>query len=236
VAVDVARQILDVLDGKPAAHPINAPFVPPETQAQLVPFTEVAEKLGSLASQLVDHRLSEVRIAYTGELADMDTDLLRALVIKGLLQGVSEAHITLVNANLLARERGLHVVEEKHGDAGSFSNLITLSFTDNGQTRVLSGTIMRGEPYIVRIDQYWLDFIARGYQLLILHRDRPGMIGGVGQITGAADINIAFMAVGRLAARGEALMALSLDEPAPPEVRAEIEALPDVYRTRLLKL
>jgi D-3-phosphoglycerate dehydrogenase len=236
VAVDVARQIVDVLDGRPAAHPINAPFVPPETQAQLVPFTEVAEKLGSMASQLIDHRLNEVRIAYAGELADMDTDLLRALVIKGLLQDVTEARITLVNANLLARERGLRVIEEKHGDAGSFSNLITLSFTDNGQARVLSGTIMRGEPYIVRIDQYWLDFVARGYQLIISHRDRPGMIGGVGQITGAYDINIAFMAVGRLAARGEALMALSLDEPAPPEVRAEIEALPDVYRTRLLKL
>jgi len=236
VAVDVARQILEVLDGRPAAHPVNAPFVPPETQAQLVPFCEVAEKLGTMASQLVDHRLSQVRITYAGELADMDTGLLRALVIKGLLQGVTEARITLVNANLIARERGLRVSEEKHSDAGHFANLITLSFNDNGQARVLSATIMRGEPYIVRIDRYWLDFIARGYQLLIYHRDRPGMIGGVGQITGEADINIAFMAVGRLAARGEALMALSLDEPTTPEIRAEIEALPDVYRTRLLRL
>jgi len=236
VAVDVARQILDVLDGRPAAHPVNAPFVPPETQAQLVPFCEVAEKIGIMASQLVDHRLSQVRIAYAGELAEMDTGLLRALVIKGLLQGVTEARITLVNASLIARERGLRVTEEKDSDAGHFANLITLSFDDNGQSRVLSATIMRGEPYIVRIDHYWLDFIARGYQLLIYHRDRPGMIGGVGQITGEADINIAFMAVGRLAARGEALMALTLDEPTTPEIRAEIEALPDVYRTRLLRL
>lgn len=236
VAVDVAQQILDVLDGRPAAHPVNAPFVPPETQAQLVPFCEVAEKLGSIASQLVDHRLSQVRIAYAGELAEMDTSLLRALVIKGLLQGVTEARITSVNANLIARERGLRVTEEKGSDAGHFANLITLSFDDNGHSRVLSATIMRGEPYIVRIDRYWLDFIARGYQLLIYHRDRPGMIGSVGQITGEADINIAFMAVGRLAARGEALMALTLDEPTTPEIRAQIESLPDVYRTRLLRL
>jgi D-3-phosphoglycerate dehydrogenase len=236
VAVDVAHQILDVLDGRPAAHPVNAPFVPPETQAQLVPFCEVAEKLGTMASQLVDHRLSQVRIADSGALAEMDTGLLRALVIKGLLQGVTEARITMVNANLIARERGLRVTEEKDSDAGHFANLITLSFDDNGHSRVLSATIMRDEPYIVRIDRYWLDFIARGYQLLIYHRDRPGMIGGVGQITGEADINIAFMAVGRLAARGEALMALTLDEPTTPETRAQIEALPDVYRTRLLRL
>jgi D-3-phosphoglycerate dehydrogenase len=215
---------------------VNAPFVPPETQAQLVPFCEIAEKLGHLASQLVDHRLSQVRITYAGQLADMDTDLLRALAIKGLLEEVTEARITLVNASLVARERGLRVVEEKTSDAGHFANLMTLSFVDDGQEHVLSGTIMRDQPYVVRIDRYWLDFIARGNLLLIYHRDRPGMIGEVGQATGRADINIAFMAVGRLEPRGEALMALSLDEPATPEVRAEIESLADVYHTRSLRL
>jgi D-3-phosphoglycerate dehydrogenase len=236
VAVDVARQILDVLGGRPAAHPVNAPLIPPETQAQLVPFCEVAEKLGAFASQLVDRRLSQVRITYAGQLADMDTGLLRALVIKGLLQEVTEARITLVNANLIARERGLRVTEEKTSDAGHFSNLITLSFADNGQEHVLSGTVMHDLPYMVRIDRYWLDFILRGYQLLIYHRDRPGLIGEVGRVTGRADINIAFMAVGRLEARGEALMTLTLDEEATPEVLSEIEALNDIYSTRLLKI
>ena len=236
VAIDVARQILDVLDGRPAAHPVNAPFVPPETQAQLIPFCEVSENLGCLARQLVDRRLSHVHIAYAGQLADMDTRLLRALIIKGLLEDVTEARITLVNANLIARERGLRVDEEKTSDAGHFANLITLSFSDNGQERVLSGTIMRDEPYIVRIDHYWLDFVVRGYQLLIYHRDRPGMIGEVGLVTGRADINIAAMSVGRLQPRGESLMVLTLDEPASPQARAEIEALDDVYSTRLLKL
>ena len=236
VAVDVARQILDVLAGRPAAHPVNAPFVPPETQAQLIPFCTVVEKLGRLANQLVDRRLSQVRITYAGQLADMDTGLLRALAIKGLLEGITEARITLVNASLIARQRGLHVVEEKRDDAGHFANLITLSFSDNGQEHILSGTIMRNEPYIVRIDRYWLDFVARGHVLLIYHRDRPGMIGEVGRITGKADLNIAFMAVGRLEPRGESLMALTLDEAATPEVRAEIESLADVSHTRLLKL
>jgi D-3-phosphoglycerate dehydrogenase len=236
VAIDVARQILDVLEGRPAAHPVNGPLVPPETQAQLIPFCEMAEKLGCAGRQLVDRRLSQVRITYAGQLGEMDTSLLRALVIKGLLQAVTEARITPVNASLIARERGLRVVEEKTGDAGHFANLITLSFADNGQEHVISATIMRDEPYIVRIDRYWLDFTMRGNQLLIYHRDRPGMIGEVGQITGRWDVNIAFMAVGRLEPRGEALMALTLDEPASPEVRAEIESLADVYHTRLLAL
>jgi D-3-phosphoglycerate dehydrogenase len=236
VAVDVAHQVIDVLEGRPAAHPVNAPFVPPETQAQILPFCELVEKMGCMASQLVDTRLSQVRIIYAGQLAEMDTGLLRALMIKGLLQGVTEVRITLVNANLIARERGLRVVEEKTGDAGHFANLITLSFTDNGEERVLSGTIMRGEPFIVRMDQYWLDFVMRGHKLLIYHRDRPGMIGEVGSVTGRADVNIAAMAVGRLQPRGESLMVVTLDEPAPNEVRAQIGALADVYATRSLTL
>jgi|YNPNPStandDraft_1061719.scaffolds.fasta_scaffold01715_1 D-3-phosphoglycerate dehydrogenase len=236
VAYDVARQVVDVLNGRPAAHPVNAPMIPPETQEELLPFCELAEKLGQAASQLVDRHLSQVCITYAGHLADMDTDLLRALVIKGLLQRVTEARITTVNASLIARERGLRVIEEKTSDAGHFANLITISFTDSGETRLLSGTIMREEPFIVRIDRYWLDFVLRGYQLLIYHRDRPGLIGEVGRVTGKADINIAFMGVGRLQPRGEALMVLTLDEYAPPEVLAEIKALPDIYEVQLLEL
>jgi D-3-phosphoglycerate dehydrogenase len=236
VAVEVAQQVLEVLMGRPAAHPINAPFIPPETQAQLLPFCDLAERLGQVASQLVSRRLSQVRITYAGQLAEMDTDLLRALILKGLLQGVTEARITLVNASLIARNRGLSVVEEKTADAGHFANLVTLTFTDNDHQRVLSGTIIREEPYIVRIDHYWLDFALRGNLLLIYHRDRPGLIGQVGLATGHADINIAAMSVGRLQPRGEALMALTLDELAPPAVRAEIESLADVYRTEVLVL
>ncbi|MBN1582792.1 MAG: phosphoglycerate dehydrogenase, partial [Anaerolineae bacterium] len=236
VAVDVAHQVIDVLNGKPAAHPINAPFVPPETQARLLPYCELAEKLGCAASQLVDKHLNQVHIRYAGELADMDTNLLRALVIKGLLQDITESRITLVNANLVARDRGLNVVEEKTDDAGHFANLITISFHDNGQQRVLSGTIIHHEPYIVRIDQYWMDFLLCGYQLLVYNRDQPGTIGEVGRVTGRADINIAFMAVGRLQPRGDSLMVLTLDERASPQVQAEINAVPGVYGVRLLEL
>jgi D-3-phosphoglycerate dehydrogenase len=236
VAVDVARQVLDVLNGKPPAHPVNAPFITSETQAELLPFGPLAEKLGLLASQLVDRHLGQVRITYAGRLAELDTDLLRALLIKGLLQDVSERQITLVNASLIARERGLRLVEEKTSDAGHFRNLITLRYSDNGDERVLSGTVMHGEPYVTRVDAYRVDFAARGFKLFIYHRNQPGRIGEVGQITGRADVNIATMALGRLEPRGEALMVLSLDEPAPPAVLAEIEALEGVSSARLVDL
>jgi D-3-phosphoglycerate dehydrogenase len=236
VAVDVARQVLNVLNGQPPAHPVNAPLIASETQAELLPFGELCEKLGLLAGQLVDQHLGEVRITFAGRLADLDVALLRALLIKGLLQDASERRITLVNASLLARERGLRLVEEKTPDAGHFRNLITVRYSDNGRERLLAGTVMHGEPYITRIEAYRLDFAARGYKLFIYHRDQPGRIGEVGQITGQHDVNIASMAVGRLEPRGEALMVLTLDEPATPGVLDEIEALEGVYSARMVDL
>ncbi len=236
VAYDVAQQVVDVLSGRPPAHPVNAPIIPAETQAQLLPFCELAEKLGRAAHQLADQPLNQIRITYAGQLATMDTDLLRALIVKGLFQDAIEARVTLVNATLIARDHGLRITEEKTGDAGHFANLITLSFDDAGKERVLSGTIMHNLPFAVRVDQYWLDFVLRGYQLLAFHRDRPGMIGAVGQVTAKHDINIAFMGLGRLQPRGDALMALTFDEYAPPEVLAEIKQIPDIYSVRLLQL
>ena len=235
VAVDVARQVLDILSGKPAAHPVNAPLIPPETQAQLLPFYELARKLGRIAMQMVDTRLSRVRITYAGQLATTNTDPLRALLIQGLLQEATDRRITLVNACLVARDHGLRLVEEKTDDAGDFASLLTLSYVDDGAEHVLSGIVVRDRPHIVRIDQYWLDFVPQGYQLLIYHHDRPGMIGDVGQLAGRADINIAAMTMGRLQQRGEALMVLTLDEYAPPEVQARIEALEDIYAVRMLE-
>ena len=236
VAVDVVRDVLAVFRGEPALHPVNAPMIPPEVQRQLQPFGDLAEKLGIAARQLVDHGLSEVEVTYAGQLADLNTDPLRALLIKGLLEGVTATQVTMVNAALLARERGLHLVETKTCEAEHYASMISVRFRDNGRVRHLCGTTIGGRPHIVRVDQFRIEFILDGYQLLIYHKDRPGLIGRVGDITGQADINIAFMGVGRLEPRGEALMVLTLDEYVPEEVRAEIQSIPDVYEIRLLEL
>jgi D-3-phosphoglycerate dehydrogenase len=236
VAVDVVRDILGIFRDEPARHPVNAPMIPPEVQMQLQPFGELAERLGCAASQLVDHGLGTVEVTYAGQLADLNTDPLRALLIKGLLERVTDTQVTMVNANLLARDRGLEVVEKKTSEAEHFANLITVSFRDDGHQRQLCGTLIGGRPYIVRIDQFRIEFILEGYQMLILHRDRPGLIGQVGELTGLADINIAFMGVGRLEPRGEAMMVLSLDECVTDDVRKQIASIPDVYDLHFLEL
>jgi D-3-phosphoglycerate dehydrogenase len=101
----------------------------------------------------------------------------------------------------------------------------------------VAGAVIRGEPHIVRVNEFWLDIVPTGgYFLFCDHRDRPGLIGAVGNITGRVDINIHSMQLFRLEPRGKALMVLGLDAPLPEEQRKEILALADVHTAKLVKL
>ncbi len=238
VAVDVAEQIVAVLRGEPATYAVNAPLVPAETMTVLGPYIAVAEMIGSLATQLSEGQLRAVEIEYTGDLALHDTTVLRASIIRGLLKDVTEGNITIVNANMVAEQRGLHLVERKDpgGDDGHQSQITVRVTTREGVTAV-SGAVAHGQPHIVELNGLQVDLTpSAGYLLLCDNTDRPGMIGRVGATMGGFDINISSMKVGRREARGHALMVLELDEePRPEQVRA-VEAIPGINWARLLRL
>lgn len=236
VARDIAEQIIAVLEGRLPKHAVNAPIVPAETLETLVPYFDLAERLGQFYTQIAPGHIEQVRIVYGGELAELDTTPIKAAVVKGLLESVIEEHVNLVNANVIAKARGLHIIEEKRPDAEPFANVITLEITANGHERSIAGTVMRGQPHIVRVDEYWIDFIPDGYLLVCHNEDQPGMIGQVGTILGRADVNIAFMQVGRVVPRDRALMVLGLDEPIPDPAFQEVKAVRGLYNVTLVKI
>ncbi|GAJ07944.1 unnamed protein product, partial [marine sediment metagenome] len=116
---------------------------------------------------------------------------LKAAVIGGLLEGMSEERINVVNAGIVAQRRGLRVTEHKDTACENYASLVTVSVKTSAELITVAGTVLRGELHIVRVKDYWLDLVPKGgYFLFSDHRDRPGLIGAVGMITGGADINI----------------------------------------------
>jgi len=231
VAVDVVRQILDVLDGHPARYAVNAPR-PPADEAGGSAWIRCGERIGSLVAQLLDERPAKLEIAYAGKLLELDGEPLRAAIVKGLLETFSEQRVNLVNALSVSRARGLVIEERRDTEAARYQALLTVRV---GST-VVGGTLVQGEPRIVLIDGFWVDVPVAGHLLLTKHQDKPGLVGRVGTLLGQHDVNISSMQVGRLHARGDALMILTLDDPVPDEVRARIGAFPDVDRVRTAKL
>ena len=236
-ARDIAVQIVDIFKGQPARYAVNAPFIPAEVMSVLAPFMKVAATVGRLASQLAEGQMNAIQIKYEGEISNYDTNALKAAVLGGLLEGISEERVNLVNANVIAARRGLAVIEQKEAICKNFASLITIETTTSTGVTTVAGTILNGKTHIVRVNNYWLDIEPTGaYFLFSDHRDCPGLIGAVGKITGDADINISAMHLSRLKPRGQALMILALDEPLPEEQRQQILSIPDVYSVKLVKL
>lgn len=237
VAVDIAQEVITVLEGGQPRYAVNLPLILPETLTVLAPFLSVAEALGRLATQLVDGQPRLIEMRYSGEISQYDAAPLTASIIKGLLSPVSEEQVNLVNANLVARSRGLHILEQKESQCENFTSLVTVKVTASEGERSLSGTSMGSEPHLVQVNGYWLDVpLGGGYLLFGEHLDRPGIIGTVGTLLGASDVNISFMQVGRHQPRGRAVMILGLDEPITEELRRKLLAIPDIYFIKLAKL
>ncbi len=238
VAVDVANEVAAVLQGMPARYAVNVPLVTPEAMTFIAPFIPVASLIGDVATQLCEGQLSEISVTYEGELAEQDVTPLKAAIVGGMLRSISEERVTLVNASLIAQSRGLRIIEQKGPGRENYTNLITVeAHTSSGKT-VVSGTLMRGEPHIVQVNDYWLDLEGKTapYLLFCENNDQPGRIGAVGTLLGNSDINIAFMQVGRTQPRGMALMVLGLDEPIQDAQREAILAIPGVLDVKLVKV
>ena len=163
--------------------------------------------------------------------------MIQAAVLAGLLAPVSTVNVNLINAPVLARQRGLSVTEQHNTVSREYVSMVSATLETTGGNLTLAGTSMRNEPHIVKINDYWLDMVPNTpYLLFVDNQDQPGSIGAVGTIAGRHNINISFMEVGRLQLRGRAMMVIGLDDPVPPEVMAEIKDLSHIYDARLATL
>jgi D-3-phosphoglycerate dehydrogenase len=253
VATDVAEQIVSVLRGGFPRAAVNAPLILPETMQVLQPYMTLLEKMGRLYTQLQPGPFGKIELSYSGEIASNDLRPLQAALIKGLLESVSEAHVNMINAQLLAKERGLEIVEQKSTTPAEFANQVTVRVvsTDDkpasdDRIDVLSGTVMHGEPRLVRVGRFWTEFVPEGYIIFCRNIDQPGMIGRVGTVLGKAGVNIRHMDVGPSVRKARAydsqrpteaaLMVISVDNAIPDWAFEEINQTGDIFGVKVVNL
>ncbi len=237
VAVEVAKQVVDFLTRGVIKNAVNIPSVDPETMAQIEPFINLAARMGRFMGQLVEGRLSEVQIEYTGKVADADTRPLTSTLLQGLLEPILKEMVNLVNAPYLAKDRGITVKESSTSESKDYTSLITMKLiTDQGE-RTIAGTLFaRKYPRIVNIDGYGVEVVPEGNLLVFTNEDKPGVIGRVGTLMGDSSVNIARMQLGRSAPQQDAVAVLTVDSPIPDEVVGKLLELPFIKSATQLKL
>jgi len=237
VAMDIATQVIDALRSGRIRNAVNFPLIPSEIQGRIGPYLSLAEKIGNLEAQLAEGHPIQVEIVYRGELADFEVAPLTRAFTKGLLSFVVPEVINRVNALVLARERGIRIVETRTLGTEDFTNLISARLlTDKGEKRI-DGTVFEGKvPHIVRIDEYPLDFVPRGNFLICANVDKPGVVGKIGSILGNYRINISGLRMGRKVPGGKNVSVYSLDSPPSPEAIRDLLKIKEVLQVRVVCL
>ena len=222
VAIDVSREILNLLDGKPVENAVNIARFDPDLMAQMRPFMELAALLGDFISQLAPENPGKVIFNYTGKLAAHDCMPITVAGLAALLNRCTDQEINMVNANLVAERRGLIVEQSRSTETNFFSNLITMSLETPQGKRTIAGTLFEGTPKIVKMRDFDTDFTPEEHMLVMHYDDRPGLIGKIGTILGEAQVNIGAMNLGRRIKGGEAMVVLSVDSPVGGETLAKL--------------
>ena len=237
-AVAVAEQVLDVLEGRPARFAVNAPLVDPETMAIIGPYIDAAEVAASIASQLTPGAISRARIEYAGDIANYETSPLRAAVVVGMLERVTDENVTIVNAERFAEQFGIRIDEESGPAREPYANLLVVHlFGPDGDTQVAATSTRRGVLVTAIGDYQGIDIVptAAPYALAVENRDRPGMIGRVGTLLGGWDVNIVYMSVAA-GPEDRALMMLGIDRALTTKELDEISSFDDIVNARLIDL
>ncbi len=229
VAIDVAEQIRDVLLGLPARSAVNIPGLGPDVLATLKPYMQLAETLGNLVGQLAGGRVELLNVRLQGELATNKSQPIVVAALKGLLYQALRERVNYVNASIEAKERGIRVIETRDAAEKDYAGSLHLEATGTLGTHSVTGALLGDrEIYLTNIDGFPINVPPSHHMLVTLHRDMPGIIGKLGSLLGSFNVNIASMQVGRKIVRGDAVMALNLDDPLPDGILDEIIKVPGI--------
>ncbi|VBB79898.1 Putative D-3-phosphoglycerate dehydrogenase [Podospora comata] len=221
VSIDVCKQVVVILGGGLPTAAVNAPLILPEEYRRLQPFVKLVEKIGSLYTQhyatnagdkkggMIGGRRFE--LVYHGDLASVsNTRPLFAALVKGLVSSISDAggrDVNIVNATIIAKERGIAIDERHVRDEGSsapstYASAVTLRSisTDgaSGGEQIIEGYVSGNAVFISKLDKFAANFQPEGTLLILHNYDEPGKIGNVGMVLGRHGINITFMQVAGL--------------------------------------
>jgi D-3-phosphoglycerate dehydrogenase len=236
VAIAVAEQIADYLVHGTIRNAVNFPSIPSDQLAKLAPYIKLAEALGSFATQLSDSSIETVSLAFAGEAANLYTAPITIAALKGLLSPILEETVNFVNAPLIAKDRGIKV-EEIRAEAGDYHTMLTLRIRGGDGEHSYSGTLFsRRDPRIILVDNFPVEIIPEGNILAISNNDKPGVIGGIGNLLGSRGINIAWMHFGRESAGGLAMSVVAVDAHIDEDTMTKIRALPNVLSARQVYL
>jgi D-3-phosphoglycerate dehydrogenase len=235
VAVAVANQIRDYLLDGTIVNAVNAPAVSGEALVTLRPYIELSHRLGLFIGQLVQTGIKSIEAQYCGAAGELDLGPLTTAFITGLLTPIIKEDVNMVNAPLVAKERGIVVSETKVSRSDNFTSLLRYKVTTERHEHAVEGTLFGlSEPRMVRYGPYRGEFDIAGDVMLINAMDKPGVIGSIGTELGKRGVNISHFQFAREKEGGEALLFFNTDSKVDNATSESLEAFENITAVKRL--
>ena len=237
VGVQIASQVREYLKRGVIQNAVNMPSIDDQQYAQMQPYLALAEKLGAFLANVVSGSLHEISIRYTGRICEWKTELIRNAAIQGVLNQRIAERANVVNAAAIAQERGIVVHEtKKEKSSGGAGDVISLLLKTSSAERLVRGTVLHSTSLrLLGVDDIDIEAPLEGKLIYMRNRDVPGVVGKVGTILGAHNVNIANFALGRShAGRGEAIAVVQVDHAPPESALRELEGSQEIAEVRYI--
>jgi D-3-phosphoglycerate dehydrogenase / 2-oxoglutarate reductase len=236
VGTAITKLVADALKGEMVAA-VNMPPLKAGDLAQLKPYITLAEMLGKIYYQAEKERVEKLEVVYCGDLVDKETKVISLSVLKGFLSPIIQEKVNYVNAELIAENMGIELIESHSSHLDKYTNLVTVKFYTKTRELSISGTVFaREELRIVDFFGYKLDFEPSPYIIAIQNIDKPGIIGRIGTLLGSNNINIGAMQWSRSKKGEKAVSFVSVDGEVNEQVLAQLRQTEGVLKTSMLKL
>jgi D-3-phosphoglycerate dehydrogenase len=237
VAVAIAQQVGAYLNTGVVSNAVNVPSVSNDVLSKVGPYLTLAEMLGSFHMQIAKGGVEEVTLEYIGEFEELTTGPITVAFLKGLFTPILQDAVNYVNAPLIAKERGIRVVESKTGHSDDFTSLLSIRVKTTEGENMLAGTVFgKSEPRLVRMNTFRLEALPTGPMLFVYNKDVPGVIGALGTTLGKHDVNISRMTVGREKEHGRNIILLNTDNMISREVLRAVQELEHIDDAMALEL
>jgi D-3-phosphoglycerate dehydrogenase len=238
VAILVAQQCIETLKGGNTKNAVNVPLIAQEVRLKLEPFGNLTEKIGHLAVQLADDAITEIGFTYLGDIAKMGQNLKypTRMGLKGLLDQIHHEPVNFVNAEFIAKQRGITVFEKISSNEGDYTSQVTLIFKTKKSTQMISGIVTCAGPRITSINDCPMNFVPKGNMIVANHINQPGAVGPMCVLLDEHNINISSIQIGKINTNSELVMIFAVEDVVPSNVMQEIARSNGIISAKFIQL
>jgi len=237
VAIEIAHAVKDALSGAGIRNAANFPSLSLEAYKIIEPYLALAERMGKFAGQLIQGRIKEVTITYSGALAQEKVTAVTMALSHGLLTPILGEDVNTINALNMMKERGVNIKEIISNQEGEYVNAIALDIVTDKEPFSLLGTLSSNkQPRIVKINNVYVETVPQGHMLFINNNDKPGIVGAIGTLLAAENINIAGITLGRENQQGVAVSVVNVDSQIPDSLIEKLRKTKNILFAKAIKV